>query len=92
MLRIYEKLKELGVVENQIEFSRLCGKSATWFSCVKTRRMGLSSDATLVLAYKVRKIAEGTICEKQHTKLAEILAEIEEYTVENIGKRLDETV
>jgi hypothetical protein len=69
---IYEELKELRVVSSQSDFSRLCGRTPMWFSCLKARHLHLTSDAALTLAYRLRRIAKNSLCEETHNKLMRI--------------------
>lgn len=69
---IYEELKRLRVVENQSEFSRLCGRAPMWFSCIKARQLPLTADAALTLAYRLRRIAANSLSENTHDQLLRI--------------------
>lgn len=72
MQHIYEELKELRVVSSQSDFSRLCGRTPMWFSCLKARDLPLTSDAALTLAYRLRRIAKNSLCEETHKRLMHI--------------------
>ena len=71
---IYEELKQLHVVSNQTDFTRLCGRTPMWFSCIKARQLPLTSDAALTLAYRLRRIAKNSLCENTHNRLVRISA------------------
>ena len=54
---IYQQIREAGVVASQYEFSRLCGRSKTWFSCLAARDLSMSITALGVLTANVERIA-----------------------------------
>lgn len=70
--QIYNELKLLRIVANQTEFSRLCGRTPMWFSCIKARKLPLSADAALTLAYRLRRIAKNSLSINEHNKLFNI--------------------
>ena len=86
---VYGSLKALNVVDNQADFSRLCGKSAMWFSCLKARRLNITADAALTLAYKLRRKARTSICPNTYSKLMLISDELLELAEKNIEKKID---
>ena len=86
---VYDSLKALNVVDNQADFSRLCGKSAMWFSCLKARRLNITADAALTLAYKLRRKARTSICPTTYSKLMLISDELLELAEKNIEKKID---
>ena len=67
--KIYEELRDMRIVSNQSEFSRMCGRTPMWFSCLKSRDLPLTSDAALTLAYRLRRIAKNSLCENTHGRL-----------------------
>jgi hypothetical protein len=86
---VYDSLKALNIVDNQADFSRLCGKSAMWFSCLKARRLNITADAALTLAYKLRRKARTSICPNIYSKLMLISDELLELAEKNIEKKID---
>lgn len=70
--KIYEELRDLRIVRNQSEFSKMCGRTPMWFSCLKSRNLPLTSDAALTLAYRLRRIARNTLCDATHDRLIKI--------------------
>ena len=86
---VYDSLKALNVVDNQADFSRLCGKSAMWFSCLKARRLNITADAALTLAYKLRRKARTSICPTTYSKLMLISDELLKLAEKNIEKKID---
>ena len=69
---IYDELRDMRIVSNQSEFSRMCGRTPMWFSCLKSRNLPLTSDAALTLAYRLRRIAKNSLCENTHCRLLRI--------------------
>lgn len=51
--KTYSEVRALGVVRNQLDFSLLCGRTATWFSCIKARNLPMTSDALLTLSHNL---------------------------------------
>ena len=86
---VYGSLKALNVVDNQADFSRLCGKSAMWFSCLKARRLSITADAALTLAYKLRRKARTSICPTTYSKLMLISDELLEIAEKKIEKKIE---
>jgi hypothetical protein len=50
----YEDVKALGYVANQCDFSILCGRTPTWYSAIKARRLPMTADALLTLSYNIK--------------------------------------
>ena len=69
---IYEELLSLKVVENQTDFSIMCGRTPAWFSCLKARRLPITTDAALTLAFKLRRRARTSVCPQTHQQLMAI--------------------
>ena len=65
--QIYNDVKALGLVEDQWAFSNMCGRTGTWFSCIKNRNLPMTSDAFLTLSLNVRTRALEMIDAKQHS-------------------------
>jgi len=82
----YNDVKALGLVSNQCEFSILCGRTATWFSAIKARKLPLTTNATLTLSSNIRRRAseiDDAVVSKQAVSLSRRLirqakAQIEE--------------
>ena len=89
--KVYEELREMCVVDNQSDFSRLCGRTPMWFSCMKARELPLTSDAALTLAYRLRRIAKNSLSENTHHRLIRISDALLEMAYTNVASRLDNT-
>ena len=89
--KVYEELREMRVIENQCDFSRLCGRKPMWFSCIKARELPLTSDAALTLAYRLRRIAKNSLCENTHYRLIRISEALLDIAYTNVANRLDNT-
>ncbi len=85
---IYEELLELRVIENQTDFSVLCGRTPAWFSCLKARRLPMTSDAVLTLAFKLRRKARTSRCSKTHDGLMAISERLLECAEEQVAKKV----
>ena len=66
---IYDELLEMRIIENQTDFSVLCGRTPAWFSTLKARRLPITTDAALTLAFKLRRKARTSICPHTHDRL-----------------------
>ena len=58
---LYENCRTLGLVENQYEFSELCGRKTTWFSANKSRDLPMSTTAALTLSIRLRELANNKL-------------------------------
>ena len=65
--QIYNDVKALGLVEDQWTFSNMCGRTGTWFSCIKNRNLPMTSDAFLTLSHNIRTRAVELVDAKQHS-------------------------
>ena len=86
---VYEELRELRVIDNQSDFSRLCGRTPMWFSCLKARDLPLTSDAALTLAYRLRRIAKNSLCEDTHDRLLRVGDALLEMSYAKVASRMD---
>ena len=85
---VYYSLKALNIVYNQADFSRLCGKSSMWFSCLKARNLSITADAALTLAYKLRRKARTSICPTTYCELMKISDDLLELAEQKIEKKI----
>ena len=67
---IYDDIKALGIIDTPYDFSRLCGRTPAWYSCIKARDLPLTADAALTLSISLRIKAEQAEAE-QHRKIIE---------------------
>ena len=82
---LYENCRSLGIVNNQYEFSELCGRRSTWFSASKSRDLPISTQAAVTLAIRLKNIGETEMPRRLRShakKLSEMLFAI-------IGKRAE---
>ena len=64
--QLYREVKSLGLVADQWAFSNMCGRTGTWFSCIKQRNLPMTSDAFLTLSHNLRTRAHDMVDAKQH--------------------------
>ena len=50
---VYQQFNTLGLADTQDEFSRLCGRTPTWYSSLKARRLPMSTAAAITLHTKL---------------------------------------
>ena len=61
---LYDNCRSLGLVQNQYEFSELCGRRSTWFSASKSRDLPLSKTAAVQLSIKLKYLADTNLPRK----------------------------
>jgi hypothetical protein len=81
---IYETVKEIGLVKNQYDFSKLCGRTAAWFSCVKTRNQPFTPSAAITLSLTLRMRACDIVEEQRYKQAIELSELLLEGTCESI--------
>ena len=52
---LYKKFQAIGLVQTQDDFSRLCGRTPTWFSSLKARGIPLSVAAAITLQIRLNE-------------------------------------
>jgi len=57
LTKLFGQCKNLGIVKNQYEFSRLCGRQQSWYSASKCRNVQISTDAAVTLSVMIEKRA-----------------------------------
>ena len=85
--QIYNDVKALGLVEDQWTFSNMCGRTGTWFSCIKNRNLPMTSDAFLTLSHNVRTRAVELIDAKQHSAAMILSERLIEQAQAQIGRK-----
>ena len=56
---IYLRLTALGIAKSADDFSFMCGRTPTWFSCIKARDLPFTTQAALTLCLSIRERLEG---------------------------------
>ena len=84
---IYESIKAIGLVKNQYDFSKLCGRTAAWFSCLKTRNQPFTTAAALTLSLSLRMRANEILEEQQYRRAIELSELLLEGTYDGIRKK-----
>ena len=84
---IYESIKAIGLVKNQYDFSKLCGRTAAWFSCVKTRNQPFTHSAALTLSLSLRMRANEILEEQQYRRAIELSELLLDGTYDSIRKK-----
>ena len=85
---IYDELLSLKIIENQTDFSVMCGRTPAWFSCLKARRLPITTDAALTLAFKLRRRARTSICSDTHDRLMAISERLLLCAEEQVAKKV----
>ena len=55
---LYDAVKRLGLADNQYVFSRLCGRTPAWYSCIKSRKFSITPAAAMTLSVSLRMKAQ----------------------------------
>ena len=84
---IYESIKAIGLVKNQYDFSKLCGRTAAWFSCLKTRNHNFTPSAAMTLSITLRMRANEILDETNYLKAIELSERLLEGTYDDIRKK-----
>ena len=84
----YENLKALGFVDNQYDFSVMCGRTPTWFSAIKARNLSMTTDAVLTLSYNISRKAENVVDASTHDKAISLSKTLIERAQAQIGAKL----
>jgi len=85
---IYAELLSLRIIENQTDFSVMCGRTPAWFSTLKARRLLITTDAALTLAFKLRRKARTSICPSTHDSLMAISEQLLEVAEKQVAKKV----
>ena len=85
--QIYNDVKALGLVEDQWAFSNMCGRTGTWFSCIKNRNLPMTSDAFLTLSHNIRTRAVELIDSTQHSAAVSLSERLIEQAQAQIGRK-----
>ena len=85
---IYDDVKALGFVDNQYDFSVMCGRTPAWFSAIKARNLSMTTDAVLTLSHNIRSKAENVIDASIHDKAISLSKTLIERAQAQIGTKL----
>ena len=69
---IYDSTRALGLVDTQHEFSRLCGRKASWFSASKSVDRELSLAALITLTKALERLPPDRVPRSKRTKLKQL--------------------
>ncbi len=67
---IYRLVRDAGLVRSQYEFSELCGRNPTWFSCICSRQLGMSITA---LGLLIANIATRAAAAQDEHRIARLM-------------------
>ncbi len=85
---IYDELLSMRIIENQTDFSMMCGRTPAWFSTLKARQLPITTDAALTLAFKLRRKARTSICPATHDNLMTISEQMLEVAEKQVAKKV----
>ena len=69
---IFDSTRSLGIIKTQNEFSRLCGRKASWFSASKSVDRELSLAALITLTKALERLAAEQVPRNKRTKLKQL--------------------
>jgi len=87
---IYNDVKALGLVRNQCDFSLMCGRTAMWFSAIKSRRLHMTADAALTLSHNIRTRAKGMVDATVYGSALRLSERLVDDAQAQIGQRLEQ--
>lgn len=73
---IYRRVRDLGLVRNQYEFSALCGRTTTWFSAIGAKRLEMSIASLGLLLANIAMRAEATADVARRAALMELHSQL----------------
>ena len=73
---IYLRVRDLGLVRNQYEFSALCGRTTTWFSAIGAKRLEMSITSLGLLLANIAMRAEATPDAARRAALMELHSQL----------------
>ena len=79
---LFQSCKQIGIVETQYEFSKLCGRKTTWFSASKSRNRPISSHAAVTLSAKLKRYADETAPTRQKPHIHRLSDSLTQYIAE----------
>ena len=79
---LYENCRTLGLVDNQYEFSELCGRKTTWFSANKSRDLPISTTAALTLSIRLRERANNQLPRRLQSSARQLSGMLMDWVVE----------
>ena len=85
---IYDELLSMRIIENQTDFSVMCGRTPAWFSTLKARRLPITTDAALTLAFKLRRKARTSVCPHKYQQLMAISDRLLECAEKHIANKV----
>ena len=86
--QIYNDVKALGLAEDQWTFSNMCGRTGSWFSCIKNRNLPMTSDAFLTLSHNIRTLAKELVDTKKYHEAMSLSERLVEHAQAQIGRKL----
>ena len=85
---IYDELLSMRIIENQTDFSIMCGRTPAWFSTLKARQLPITTDAALTLAFKLRRKARTSVCPDKHQQLMAISERLLDCAEQKVAKKV----
>ena len=87
--KLYEKFRAIGLVHTQDDFSRLCGRTPTWFSSLKARGIPLSAAASIVLQIRLNEFIASGVDPCARELATQLADEIMQMTRERCVREVD---
>ena len=84
---LYDSCRSLGLVQNQYEFSELCGRKTTWFSASKSRDLPLSKTAAVQLSIKLKHKADTELPRKLQPSVRKLSNMLMEHVIQSTLER-----
>ena len=85
---IYEDVKALGFVNNQYDFSVMCGRTPAWFSTIKARKLSMTTDAFLTLSHNLKLRSASIEDQLIKDRAVKLSIDLIDHANARIGRRL----
>ena len=73
---LFETARSLGLADSQYEFSALCGRKQSWFSCAKSVNRNMSIGAMVSLAVSLQNLPPDRISRSARPHVKRLVASI----------------
>ena len=87
---VYQQFNTLGLVATQDEFSRLCGRTPTWYSSLKARRLPMSTAAAVTLHTKLEQRIATDLPRRLRPRARAVSAQLLDFARESSVRRMRE--
>lgn len=84
---LFMRVKKLGFVTTQCDFSIMCGRTPTWFSGIKSQGLPLTTDAAITLSINLEGRLNSLLSQADYEEATRLGRELVEQAKEHVMKR-----